>query len=190
MKCSINFCNIPVVGSNQYCFKHGFLNEKTEKKPGIRKVSEKRSVSELKELLKSGSTISKAKKTGVNDKKLWKVFSEYIRLRDADKDGICKCFTCNHRAHWKKMDCGHGIGRQHWGTRYNEKNNHSQCKKCNGFEGGMREVYRENMDKKYGPGTWDLMNLAKRGKQPSQFEIDQMEKHYKKRVAELKKVKA
>lgn len=125
-----------------------------------------------------------------NDKKLWKVFSEYIRLRDADENGIAKCFTCGLPRHWTKGDCGHGIGRQHKATKFNEKNNQFQCKKCNGFEGGKREVYKVNMDKKYGAGTWDLMEVMAR--QPyrwGKFEIDTLTEHYKKLVAELKTTK-
>jgi hypothetical protein len=119
----------------------------------------------------------------MNDKKLWKAFSEYIRLRDADDNGFCTCFTCGFTGHYKRFDCGHGIGRQHWGTRYNEKNNHAQCKRCNGFEGGKREVYKMKVDERYGKGTWDLLELASRkAKKLSQFEIDVLEKHYKEQV--------
>lgn len=124
----------------------------------------------------------------MNDSKLWKVFSEYIRIRDADENGYCKCFTCGLARHWKQGDCGHGIGRQHWGTRYNEKNNHFQCKKCNGFEGGKREIYKQRVDEKYGVGTWDLLELASRQKSKiSQFEIDAMEKYYKQKLSLLMK---
>ena len=120
----------------------------------------------------------------MTDKKLWKVFSEYIRRRDADENGYVKCFTCGLIQHWKKMDCGHGIGRQHWATRYNEQNNAPQCKKCNGFEGGRTDVYAKEVDKRYGPGTWDKLNILSRVryKKPSQFEIDVMEAEYKKLV--------
>lgn len=122
------------------------------------------------------------------DKKLWKAFSEFIRRRDADENEMCKCITCGLIRHWKQMDCGHGIGRQHWGTRYDEKNNHAQCKRCNGFEGGKREVYKVEVDKKYGPGTWDLLEIkSKRGKRLSAFEIDVLTNHYKKRINELQK---
>jgi len=117
----------------------------------------------------------------MNDKKLWKEFSIFIRRRDTDSDGYVKCFTCGLIRHWKQVDCGHGIGRQHWGTRYNEKNNQAQCKRCNGFEGGKREVYKVEMDKKYGAGTWDLMELvSKKRSKWSQFEIDALENYYKK----------
>lgn len=119
----------------------------------------------------------------MNDKKLWKVFSEYIRRRDADENGFCKCFTCGLVRHWKQGDCGHGIPRQHWSTRYAEKNNHFQCKKCNGFEGGKREVYKVEVDKKYGKGTWDLLEIMSKQKSKiGQFEIDAMEKYYKKKL--------
>jgi hypothetical protein len=127
------------------------------------------------------------KKKASGDAKLWKVFSMYIRLRDADDQGICKCFTCNHRAHWKKMDCGHGIGRQHWGTRYSERNNHAQCKGCNGFNGGRMDVYKTEVDKKYGAGTWDLLEVTRNGKRLSDFEIGVLTKHYLMEIAKMSK---
>lgn len=106
---------------------------------------------------------SKIKKVKAYDELyLWPVFSRYVRLRDTDKDGVGKCFTCSVRRYWRDLDCGHGAGRQHKGTKYNEKNNHVQCGKCNGFEGGRREVYKLEMDKRYGPGTWGLMEMASR----------------------------
>lgn len=84
------------------------------------------------------------------------------------------------------MDCGHGIPRQHKATKYNEQNNHAQCKPCNGFEGGKREIYKEKVDKMYGNNTWDRLIMASRLQdKKSQFEIDEIEKYYKLRVKEL-----
>lgn len=95
--------------------------------------------------------------------KLWDIFSIWVRLRDSDNQGVGKCFTCGKPIHWTKADCGHGIGRQHKATKFNECNNHLQCKKCNGFEGGRMDIYKENMNKKYGPQTWEKMEIAARG---------------------------
>lgn len=125
-----------------------------------------------------------------NDKKLWKVFSEFIRLRDSDKDGNGKCFTCSFRGDYKMFDCGHGVGRQHKATKYDERNNHSQCKRCNGFEGGQQAIYKEEVEKRYGKGTWDTLVLksrqvCKRG----QVEIDTMTEYYKNEVKKLKHLK-
>ena len=120
------------------------------------------------------------------DKKLWKVFSEFIRRRDADENGICTCITCGLKREWKQMDAGHGIPRQHWGTRYDERNNHAQCKRCNGFEGGSQEAYAKAVDKKYGAGTWDMLLIKKqKGKRLSSFEIEALTKHYKERLKEM-----
>lgn len=84
------------------------------------------------------------------------------------------------------MDCGHGVGRQHMATKYDEKNNHAQCKHCNGFHGGMREVYKEEVNKRYGPQTWDLLLIkSKSVSKWGQFEVDQMEKHYKTLALEM-----
>jgi hypothetical protein len=92
--------------------------------------------------------------------KLWKVFSEFIRRRDAKKfsgGDIGKCITCSHTGHWKTMDCGHGISRKHQATKYDEKNNHLQCKGCNGFKSGKQFEYMLEVDKKYGKGTAELL---------------------------------
>lgn len=127
----------------------------------------------------------------MSEKVLWKVFSEFIRLRDSDENGICSCITCGRMRPYKEMDCGHGIGRQHWGTRYNEKNNHAQCKHCNGFEGGKREVYKQRVDERYGAGTWDLLEVISRtsNKRPGSFEIKVLTDFYKSEVKKLKKEK-
>jgi hypothetical protein len=125
-----------------------------------------------------------------SDAKLWKVFSEFIRLRDSSPDGIAKCFTCDFRADWKRFDAGHGIGRQHKSVKYEERNVHAQCKRCNGFEGGQQAIYKEEVEKRYGKGTWNELVLksrqvCKRGK----VEIDVMTEYYKKEVDKLKKLK-
>jgi len=126
----------------------------------------------------------------MNDAKLWKAFSEFIRLRDSDNNGYGKCFTCPSQKFWKDADCGHGVGRQHKATKYDERNNHLQCKKCNGFEGGQQAIYKEEVEKRYGNGTWDTLVLksrqvCKRGK----VEIEVMTEYYRNEVKKLKALK-
>lgn len=121
----------------------------------------------------------------MKDARLWKEFSRYIRLRDSDSNGICRCITCGLVRHWKQMDCGHGIPRQFWGTRYDEQNNHAQCKRCNGFEGGRMDVYAIRVDERYGSGTWDKLKLKSRlGKRPREFEMEALRQEYK-RLADV-----
>lgn len=130
------------------------------------------------------------KKKNVSEAMLWDMFSLYIRLRDADENGICRCFTCGAYRHYKKIDCGHGIPRQHKATKYHHWNNHAQCKHCNGFEGGMRESYKVAMDMRYGKGTWDkLLILSKSEFKLGPFERLILYEHYKNQVEKLKKEK-
>jgi len=112
-------------------------------------------------------------------------------MRDAMPfSGVAQCITCGAYRHYTGGDCGHGIGRQHKGTKYDERNNHFQCKTCNGFNGGMREVYEREVDKRYGPGTWNkLLIQSRQVVKWSQFEVDAMAEHYRKLAEQIKREK-
>lgn len=117
---------------------------------------------------------------------LWDIFSLFIRFRDTDKNGNGQCFTCKLPRHYTKLDCGHGAGRQHKGTKYNEKNNHAQCKRCNGFEEGRKDLYKIEVNKLYGPNTWDLMQAASRQvTKITKFEYDLLTDLYYKQVIKM-----
>lgn len=83
--------------------------------------------------------------------KQWKtkidpVFHEYIRRRDCDDHtGMTTCISCNKPVHFSETDAGHFIGRQHLITRYDERNVHAQCRKCNRFEYGRQYEYSINL---------------------------------------------
>lgn len=127
----------------------------------------------------------------MKDDKLWKAFSEWIRLRDADENGICACITCGVRKHWKQMQAGHGIGRQHWGTRYDERNVNSQCVRCNHWGQGEQAAYAVAVDRKHGEGTWEHLLLKKQfGKRLSDFEIKVLTEHYRKEAKKYEHKKA
>jgi hypothetical protein len=87
-------------------------------------------------------------------------FSRFIRLRDSDENGYCKCITCNIIQWWKSMDCGHWIKRQHNGTRFHEKNAHAQCKDCNWLKQGNDSIYEQVIIKRYGMDTRNLLKSS------------------------------
>jgi len=81
--------------------------------------------------------------------KIDKPFHEYIRRRDADDNtGYCGCISCGKKVHFTETDAGHFIGRQHLATRYDERNVHAQCRKCNRFEYGRQYEYSIALGKK------------------------------------------
>lgn len=122
----------------------------------------------------------KAREKSVNwwKKKLDKIFSVFIRLRGSDKDGIATCFTCGHKAHWKKQQCGHFIPRQHNATRYDERNNQVQCFACNVWKCGNAGEYAVNLSKKYGAGI--VEELTKKSRETKQFTVQELKELIKK----------
>jgi Bacteriophage Lambda NinG protein len=114
-----------------------------------------------------------------------RVFSEYIRLRDADRYGRCRCVTCGKTAHWKEMDAGHFMQRDRKATRFDELNVHAQCPHCNRYRGGEQFAHGRWIDGRYGPGTADQLKMmsVQRTKLSAdwlQFQIQEYRKKIKK----------
>lgn len=97
-------------------------------------------------------------------KKLWKVFSEYIRKRDRDLvTGLSVCFTCGLQRDYKQLQAGHGIPRAAGGLilYFHEMNVHTQCYRCNINLGGNGVVYNERLRDLYGDGIIKALQDAK-----------------------------
>jgi hypothetical protein len=77
------------------------------------------------------------------EKKLDRIFSEYVRLKAADENGYCKCVTCGKVYHWKEIHCGHFISRAVKATRFNETNCNPQCVNCNTYNQGKWLEYEQ-----------------------------------------------
>lgn len=74
-------------------------------------------------------------------KKLDILFSQYVRLSNADKDGYCACITCNRKYYWKNIQAGHFMSRKHYSTRWDIRNVKPQCVGCNMFKNGEQYKY-------------------------------------------------
>ena len=84
-------------------------------------------------------------------KKLDTLFSLYIRLKSADKNGFIKCYTCGVKKHYKDyMQCGHFISRRHYILRWSERNARPQCYGCNVMAQGRQYQFAINLNKEYG----------------------------------------
>jgi hypothetical protein len=88
-------------------------------------------------------------------------FSEWIRLRDSDENGMAYCVTSKKqvRRHWRDMDCGHWISRAKQATRYDERNAHAQGGQANRFQGGHFLEHGLAIDRIHGPGTREALEL-------------------------------
>lgn len=116
--------------------------------------------------------------------KLDTIFSEWVRLRDSDQNGICKCITSGEFVHWTECDAGHFITRDNMATRWDEKNVNAQIRKDNRFLSGKQFEHGLAIDKKHGPGTASLLLI--KSKSPCHFEDFELEAMYKYYKAEVK----
>lgn len=99
----------------------------------------------------------KTASTSTQMHKLDRIFSEYIRVRDANSNGYCVCISCGRVDHYKLMDAGHFISRDKKATRFDARNVHAQCRNCNRFRSGEQFAHGLSIDKKYGSGTAQLL---------------------------------
>lgn len=131
-----------------------------------------------------------------DDKSKWigkvdKVFSEFIRLRDAiasNMQGYTRCISCGDIKFWKSLDCGHYQNRKFMYLRFNEHNCNSQCRICNRFNEGNKVEYRKGLVKKIGESAVQL--LDERYNWPAGFTVDGLKlmfKEYSEKVKVMKK---
>mgnify|MGYP003644948864 FL=1 len=91
-----------------------------------------------------------------------KVFSQYIRKRNADHRDYVACFTCGKVDHWKSQDCGHFMSRKYYNTRWDEENCQVQCKGCNIFRHGEQFLFGVHTDQLYGHGKAEELHFKSR----------------------------
>ena len=124
-------------------------------------------------------------------KRLDKIFSEYIRLKHADKNGIVKCYTCNKKAYWKGegMQNGHFISRRSRILRWDERNCRIQCYSCNVMRYGESYIFGVKLNAEYGYNiAEELLIESKKIIKQSDQELLDLINLYQEKVESLKKL--
>jgi len=125
-------------------------------------------------------------------KELDKLFSEYIRLRDATYGlgGSMRCISCVEMILFPTCDCGHFIDRDVMLLRWDEYNAHAQCRVCNRFlreSKEMKEAYRSNLCAKIGS---DRVNILEELKESiahfNYLDLCEIEKNIKEKIKRLR----
>lgn len=120
-------------------------------------------------------------------KKLDKVFSEYIRLRDS-MNGYFRCISCGQIKPYEQADCGHYYSRTRMSTRFDEDNCHAECRSCNRFKADHLIGYQKNLISKIGQTKFDLLAFkANQVKKWSDFELKALIDCYQDKVKQLKR---
>ena len=92
----------------------------------------------------------KLKKIGWYKKKLWPIFSLYIRISHSDHNGMTKCITCEKMGHWEEFHAGHFLAGRNNGVLFEPRGCFPQCPRCNIFLHGNVENFYPFMLNKYG----------------------------------------
>lgn len=112
-------------------------------------------------------------------KKVWKVFSQYIRKKDADKNGYAICVTCGRNKYWKELQAGHFIPGRHNAILFDERLVHPQCYHCNILLSGNSRNYDAFMRKRYGDKkVAEFDKLGKYQGNVKQFTVKELNKLY------------
>lgn len=131
----------------------------------------------------AGGIVSKI--TTLRDR-VWKYFSEYIRLRDAI-NGYVYCTTCSKPTPVEQTHAGHFIHGKNSLTFFDEANVHPQCIKCNLFLSGNQINYTMWMLKKYGKKKIEKLQDESHKKHIwTKDELETLKEKYKNKLMELK----
>jgi hypothetical protein len=103
-------------------------------------------------------------------------FRTFIRGRDLTCH-FTKCFVCGIICRSDTLQVGHFVRRGETGLRWSEKNNHMICMDCNGPEAINLERYAVAIDKKYGPGTAEYLQIE--GKKVAKVMIHEIKEKLK-----------
>ena len=122
-------------------------------------------------------------------RKLIKIFNAFIRARDKKYDGG-KCISCgkigNQAGHYLPISlCPQPS------MRFNEKNVHTQCPKCNLWLRGNQHDYAKGLKKRYGEHILEELDIQRSFKSNSWgvFQYQVMIKEYERKILEISGLK-
>lgn len=128
--------------------------------------------------------MKKALTPGKAKKKLWEVFSKYIRTRDN-----YTCVTCGKKGEGSGIHAGHYITKSVGGLSlyFHEQNVHAQCYRCNIHLSGNWTAYERFIIQRYGEEVdKELKRLQLQGyRSISIKEYEELIEEYKKKLKDI-----
>jgi hypothetical protein len=119
-------------------------------------------------------------------KECWKLFSEWVRRKDADETGTVECYTCRKPIHWKEAHAGHFVPGRTGSVLLNPAIVRPQCVQCNIFLCGNYSAYTLRMLDEVGrEKVQEYLALKHVAKKWTRAELEGIRYHYR---AELEKL--
>lgn len=115
------------------------------------------------------------------------IFSQFVRLSAAGKNGILNCYICDKPVHWKEAHNMHYVKRgASLYLRFDPRNNKAGCEGCNKWKDGNYIEYAKKLESET-PGITDILyeegNLVYH---PTKSELKQLISEYSTKVKNLK----
>ena len=118
--------------------------------------------------------------------KCWKLFSEYVRRKDADEGGTTSCYTCRAPIYWKEAHAGHFVPGRKNAVLFNEEVVRPQCVRCNLFLGGAYHAYTLRMVDELGREKVDeLLALKNKVMKLTRADLEDLILSYKQKLEGL-----
>lgn len=118
-------------------------------------------------------------------RRLDEIYSQYTRRKGSDEQGYVTCY-CGVRIPWQESDNSHYIPRGVLSLRYEPKNTHPSCRRCNRFMGGNLQAYALYLRRLYGEEILEWLDKEKR-KIVKNFPYQEKISSYSTLLAELQK---
>jgi hypothetical protein len=119
-------------------------------------------------------------------KKCWKVFSEWIRRKDADAGGTVCCYTCGKLMFWKEAHAGHAIPGRHNAVLFDPDIVRVQCPVDNIWKGGAYHIFATKLIRENGIDWWESkLEGAKQVVKYTRADLEDLIKNYQRKLKEL-----
>lgn len=115
------------------------------------------------------------------------IFSQWLRLSNADDSGFCSCFICGESLPYSEMQAGHFIKRGNSLLRFDERNVKVNCRTCNELKDGNLVEYAAKLEEERAGITEILFEEANLVYKFTRYELKQMIADYSDRLLKLKR---
>lgn len=128
-KCRL--CDKQALQNRTICWTHKLESDRKKREDKLAKQA----ISKVKKKVRHEQSIEGKRELM---KKAWKLQSRAVRMEAADENGMCLCYTCEQKFHWKDCQLGHYI---HGALDFDlERNLRIQCGPCNNYKYGNKNL--------------------------------------------------
>lgn len=84
------------------------------------------------------------------------IYSKWLRLSNADKNGTVSCYTCDINMRWQSAQCGHYVKRGNLFLRFDPRNTRVQGECCNIHKRGNYPEFSKRLEVE-NPGITEIL---------------------------------